>query len=284
MNHWLVNPGRSTESVDVVAAARLVGAMGTSHGPALAQAMLEMLRLGADSHHCSILCFEGERSPRLLSAASIDRQWHVFNIASTYSREHYQKDHLQGFIRRYPASFESPTIIVHRQCLADIEDEGYRTSCYQTIGIVERASVLVRIGRTQSLAINFYRDQSSGLYAEAEIEYLIALAPFLAACASKHYATDRDDISTFRGNVTDELADLCPGLTVRERGVVQRILDGMTTERISEELKIRPTTVVTYRTRAYEKIGVGSRRELFAALLGRQKGPRAVEASTPLAA
>lgn len=284
MNHWLVNPGRSTESVDVMTAARLVGAMGTSHGPALAQAMLEMLRLGADIHHCSILCFEGERSPRLLSAASVDRQWHVFNIASTYSREHYQKDHLQGFIRRYPASFESPTIIVHRQCLTDIEDEGYRTSCYQTIGIVERASVLVRIGRTQSLAINFYRDQSSGLYAEAEIEYLIALAPFLAACASKHYATDRDDISTFRGNVTDELADLCPGLTGRERGVVQRILDGMTTERISEELKIRPTTVVTYRTRAYEKMGVGSRRELFAALLGRQKGPRAVEASTPLAA
>jgi DNA-binding CsgD family transcriptional regulator len=284
MEHWLVSPGRSADAVDVAAAARLVGAVGTSHGPALAQAMLETLRLSAEVHHCSILCFEGERSPRLLSAASLDRQWHVFNIASTYSREHYRKDPLQEFMRRYPASFESPTIIVHRQCLADIEDADYRASCYQAIGIVERASVLVRIGRAQSLAINFYRDQASGLCSDADIGHLIALAPLLAACAAKHYAMDRDDLSTFRGNVNDELGSLCPALTVRERGVVQRILDGMTTERIADELKIRPTTVVTYRTRAYEKIGVGSRRELFAALLGRQKGPRAAEVATPLAA
>jgi DNA-binding CsgD family transcriptional regulator len=284
MQHWLVNPARADASIDVGAAARLVGALGAPHGPALARAMLEALRLRVDTHHCSILCFEGERNPRLLSAASRDREWHVFNIASAYARDHYQKDHLQEFMRRYPASFESPTIIVHRQCLADIDDAEYRATCYQSIGIVERAAVLVRIGRSQSLAINFYRDQAAGLYSDADIEFLIATAPLLAACAARHYTIDREDLSAFRGNVNDELADLCPCLTLREREVVQRILDGMTTERIAEELKIRPTTVVTYRTRAYEKIGVGSRRELFAALLGRQKGQRASEAAPAMAA
>jgi DNA-binding CsgD family transcriptional regulator len=56
---------------------------------------------------------------------------------------------------------------------------------------------------------------------------------------------------------------------VREREVLLRLLDGLTTERIAADLDIRPTTVVTYRTRAYEKIGVRSRRELFAHVLRR---------------
>jgi len=57
---------------------------------------------------------------------------------------------------------------------------------------------------------------------------------------------------------------------LREREVLQRILDGVTTERIADDLHIRPTTVITYRTRGYEKMGVSSRRELFAAMLRRR--------------
>ncbi|WP_307572513.1 response regulator transcription factor [Variovorax paradoxus] len=84
--------------------------------------------------------------------------------------------------------------------------------------------------------------------------------------------------------MTNELADLYPCLTLREREVVQRILDGATTERIADELTIRPTTVMTYRTRACEKIGVSTRRELFAALLGRRAGARTGPQEIPLAA
>ncbi|MNY54382.1 putative transcriptional regulatory protein NarL [compost metagenome] len=96
---------------------------------------------------------------------------------------------------------------------------------------------------------------------------MLGLAPLIASCITRHYAFDTDGESSFRGAVTDELSEICPQLTVREREVVQRILDGATTERIAEDLSIRPTTVITYRTRAYEKLGVSSRRELFATVL-----------------
>ena len=95
----------------------------------------------------------------------------------------------------------------------------------------------------------------------------------IANCATSHYALDADGQAGFRSTVTDELSEQCPQLTVREREVVQRILDGVTTERIADDLHIRPTTVITYRTRAYEKLGVNSRRELFAAMLRRRGAP-----------
>ncbi|HSI56149.1 MAG TPA: helix-turn-helix transcriptional regulator [Ideonella sp.] len=284
MQHWTVGSSEGDLAVNVGATVRLIGALGAKDSTALAGAMLEAVRRHVQVHHCSVMCFEGDRNPRLLSAASVQCQWQVFNIGSVYSHDHYLKDDLQRLIHRYPASFESPTVIVHRQSLADIDDADYRAACYQSIGIVERVSVLIRVGRSQSLSVNFYRDQAAGLYSDADVQYLIGLAPLLASCAGRHYALDTHGVSKFRGAVNDELADLCPCLTAREREVVQRILDGATTERIADELKIRPTTVITYRARAYDKIGVNSRRELFAALLGRQGGMRDEADALPVAA
>jgi len=271
MQHWTVSSGESQVAVGVASASRLIAAIGSRDRTALASAILGLARSQAQVHHCSVLGFEGERSPRIISGASLQREWHVFNIASAYARDFYRKDGLQRLIGAYPASFEAPPVIVHRQGLADIEDVEYRRQCYESIGIGERAAIVVRVGRAQSLAVNLYRDQEAGAFGEREIESLIGIAPLIAGCAQRHYALDVDGESSFRGAVTDELAQLCPQLTLREREVVQRILDGMTTERIADDLHIRPTTVITYRTRAYEKMNVTSRRELFAAVLRRKQ-------------
>lgn len=272
MKHWTLSPGSTAHDIPVDRAVRLIGAIGSSNRTLLASAVLNTLHGVVPVHHCSILCFEGERSPRLLSGASLQHQWHVFNIASAYARDFYRKDALQQLINRYPASFEAPPILVHRQEASEIEDADYRSQCYDCIGIIERVSVLVRVGRSQSLAINLYRDQATGAFRDHEIEKIIGLAPLFASCVQRHYGLDIDGQSNFRGTVTDDLTELCPQLTLREREVLQRILDGVTTERIADDLHIRPTTVITYRTRGYEKLGVSSRRELFAALLRTRGG------------
>lgn len=274
MHHWTISPSDRPLSIDIGSAARVVSAIGSKDRTALASAVLTTARAQVAAHHCSMLVFEGERSPRLVSGASLQHQWHVFNIASVYARDFYRKDALQALIGRYPASFEAPPVIVHRQSLADIEDAEYRAQCYECIGIGDRVSILVRVGRSQSLAVNLYRDQSAGNFSDADVDYLVNLAPLIASCAARHYALDIDGESNFRGAVTDELADLCPQLTLREREVVQRILDGATAERIADDLHIRPTTVITYRARAYEKLGVSTRRELFAAMMRRRGGER----------
>ena len=270
MQYWTISPGDSNLLVDVSGVAHLVSSVGSKDRAALAGALLSLVRTQVQAHHCSVLSFEGDRSPRLISGASLQHQWHVFNIASAYARDFYRKDGLQRLIGNYPASFEAPPIVVFRQSASDIDDAAYRAECYECIHIVDRLSVLVRVGRSQSLVVNFYRDQSAGLFGEKDLAVFIGLAILVANCAVRHYTLDIDNESSFRGTVTDELTDLCPQLTLREREVLQRILDGATTERIADDLHIRPTTVITYRSRAYEKMGVASRRELFAAMLRRR--------------
>ena len=270
MQHWTVGRGETGLLVDVDCVAGLVSSIGSKDRTALATALLATVRTRLQVHHCSLLCFEGERSPRLISGASLQHQWHVFNIASVYAKDFFRKDGLQRLIGCYPASFEAPPIVVFRQGLDDIDDEAYRAQCYECIGIVDRVSVLIRVGRSQSLAVNLYRDQSAGPYSDADIEAVIGLAPLISNCAARHYALDTDGETSYRGTVTDGLSERYPHLTLREREVVQRILDGVTTERIADDLHIRPSTVMTYRARAYEKMGVTSRRELFAAMLRRQ--------------
>lgn len=54
------------------------------------------------------------------------------------------------------------------------------------------------------------------------------------------------------------------GLTPREKAVACRIAAGMGTEEIARDMGVMPATVVTFRKRAYAKLGVGSRAELFA--------------------
>ncbi|MEZ5716382.1 MAG: helix-turn-helix transcriptional regulator [Paracoccaceae bacterium] len=57
-------------------------------------------------------------------------------------------------------------------------------------------------------------------------------------------------------------------LSARERAVCLGILSGRTAEQIAGDLDLAPSTVVTYRKRAYDKLGVGSRAGLFAICRG----------------
>ena len=57
-------------------------------------------------------------------------------------------------------------------------------------------------------------------------------------------------------------------LTERERDVCERILLGYTSIGIGLDLNIAPSSVVTYRRRAYEKLGIATQNELFALCLG----------------
>jgi DNA-binding CsgD family transcriptional regulator len=60
-----------------------------------------------------------------------------------------------------------------------------------------------------------------------------------------------------------QLIALDRGLTGREIDVCARSLSGMTAEGIALELEIKESSVITYRKRAYGRLGISSRHELF---------------------
>jgi DNA-binding CsgD family transcriptional regulator len=53
------------------------------------------------------------------------------------------------------------------------------------------------------------------------------------------------------------------GLTARELDVVVRALYGLTAEGTALDLDIKTSSVITYRKRAYERLGISSLNELF---------------------
>lgn len=63
------------------------------------------------------------------------------------------------------------------------------------------------------------------------------------------------------------LAALERGLTQRELDVCARTLIGLTAEGIALDLNIKKTSVLTYRKRAYARLGVSSQTQLFRLLV-----------------
>jgi DNA-binding CsgD family transcriptional regulator len=275
MHHWIIDSSEGNVSLSAGDAARLVASVGSHDRTALAAAMLGSARRCIDVHRCTIFSFEAERSPRLISGASLADEWSVFRTGARYIREFFQYDGIQQAMRERAAAVppasrrQPPRLLLQRQRACDIVHGDYREACYVSQGVAERASVLIRTARDCWIATHLYRSTSAPRFSDTEIEAFSGLAPLLAASAAQHYAADTDGETVYRGAITADIGALCPALTVREREVLLRLLDGLTTERIAADLDIRPTTVVTYRTRAYEKIGVRSRRELFAHVLRR---------------
>jgi DNA-binding CsgD family transcriptional regulator len=153
----------------------------------------------------------------------------------------------------------------------DVADEAYRLACYQRAGVCERLTVAhTRAGRL--IALNLYRLESSGGFRRVELAMIETLAPLLAALAGKHVdmlsmqmrSRDRAD----RLQALDARLHAIGGsLTAREREVLARVMLGMSSEGIAIDLAIGLSTVLTYRKRAYARLGVSSQAELFALCL-----------------
>jgi DNA-binding CsgD family transcriptional regulator len=59
----------------------------------------------------------------------------------------------------------------------------------------------------------------------------------------------------------------CPALTARELDVLERLLQGMTYDGIAADMGLGVGTVKTYRARAFARLGIHFRSELFAGLM-----------------
>ncbi len=73
------------------------------------------------------------------------------------------------------------------------------------------------------------------------------------------------------GNSSEAAAQLVDllgdDLTPREQAVLARVLLGMRTEGIALDLHLKPASIVTFRKRAYAKLGITTQAELFARCL-----------------
>lgn len=148
----------------------------------------------------------------------------------------------------------------------------HREAIYRRHGVLERLSVAQLEDDGSLLAVNLYRHGSQGAFDPLEQERFIRLAPLLLAGVRRHLSL-RPDHPGPAGSASaphpssaqrHRLHARCPALTERELDVCERLLRGWSYDGIAADLGLSLATVKTYRTRAFDRLGLHFRSELFA--------------------
>ncbi len=147
----------------------------------------------------------------------------------------------------------------------------HRARVYEAHGVAERLSIVRQQADDTVFAINFYRHVHQRAFSDGQVAALEGLAPALLALTQKHLAlapaSKSDGSSGSLQVLAQRLKRLNGGLTARELDVCARLLQGMTQEGVAADLGLALPTVRTYRNRAFARLGIHFRNELFALVL-----------------
>ena len=212
--------------------------------------LLALCNQWADASALSLLRWRPGHAPVLLAAAS--RQGHAAQVAG--------QRYLAGQHHRLDQQLQSPALAPGQLGLCSqqadqLPSAQWRHDCYEAVGLASRLSLLMPDGDAGCTVLSAYRPvQATGDDADALVR-LGSQAALLAAALQRHLAL------TAMAPV-DPLA----ALSVRERQVVDAILAGHSAKQAGRALGLSPTSVATYRQRAFAKLGVRRQVELFGLL------------------
>jgi DNA-binding CsgD family transcriptional regulator len=272
MEHWNRVSSDTNIVIDSPIVCRLLSAIGSVDHSTLANAILELVNGHMAMSNCIVMAFVADRNPRLVSAFSKTDVQQIFHCASNYTRHLYQHDRIQLHLQNILPQQEIGQITVHRQPLKQIIDAELRHLYSDTLGIIDSMAISIKTGQLEWVTTSFCRHRDQGTFEQQEIQTILQLAALVATSTSRHCRIEANGEADKQTSVSDRIEQLCSQLTKREQQVILRILDGVTVENIAGELGLKPTTVITYRSRAYEKLGIRSRSELFSAVLRIRKG------------
>lgn len=219
--------------------------------------------------HISLLRFNGSRCARLVFDASRPHWRFAYEAQNAYLERFCDLDpnrHVFGGVR------PSARVVVRRLRRDQVPGSDYQRHCYDAARLVDRLSVL-SIDAMGGYALNLYRSCDHGPFSDGEMTYVQESAAVLAACCAKHddwlpVMPDEAKAVPCLDMLGERLQRLGAGLSRREFAVASRVLVGMTSDGIAVDLGIGLQSVLTYRKRAYAKLGVSSQRELFSLVLG----------------
>ncbi len=267
MEHWNCVSSDTGIAIDSRLVCRLLDAIACVDHTTLAHAVLDLVYPHVAMSNCSIMAFEADRNPRPISVYSRIDEHRMFHCASNYARHLHQHDRIQLHLKSILPQQEVGHVTVHRQTLTQIIDAELRRLYNDTLGVVDSIAISIKTAHREWVTAHLCRHREQGPFAPEDIETILQLAPLIATSLSRHCRLEADGGSDYQTTVGDGIDELCSQLTQRERQVILRILDGATVEQIADELGLKPTTVITYRSRAYDKLGIRSRRELFSTVL-----------------
>ena len=211
---------------------------------------LDLIETSVQADQVMVFSYRHDR-PRCYLSFNRRQKQTAENLSQRYLRSGYQIDPLKADIEAVGRSGD--TRVIQLDELRDRMSDQYWTSFFHEPGIVDKLTVVA--GRDDDLlGINFYRFDESGRFAADAGHAGNPLWEIIAQTALLHYSERQP------ANLRSPLNSLSD----RERQICEAMLRGLTTDAIAWELGVAPSTVTTYRKRAYEKLGINSKPALFA--------------------
>ncbi|HEX7238432.1 MAG TPA: helix-turn-helix transcriptional regulator [Gammaproteobacteria bacterium] len=228
---------------------KLLAAIGTSQfGPTVRDSVLE-LTTGARR----VYLFEAtSRESTTLQYSFCEPE--VAELFPTYTRWYLRADPLGDAFNAAPKYSD---VALQRVRPSDIPTPSFRRVFFEDPGIVERISVVQR-GNDAWRGINVARHASDGRCSDEELGSLIGLACLVLPMLPFNRRRKAAAAPPTLAELEERFGSRCARLTQRERQVCARAASGMSVEATARDLGIAKTSVLTYRQRAYQRLGVTS--------------------------
>jgi DNA-binding CsgD family transcriptional regulator len=247
-----------------------VSALGT---PEYGRACFRVFEQSFDVDHWALFRYQVSQPVKCIATAS--RTFEAVaekNVGLFLSRCYRVDPSLIAFREQHT---ERPCLI--KMGIADIDDVQYR-HCFEVTDVRERLSFFAA-DRNNLLQLCIYRTGSYRTFSGAEMNLFATLARLVIATALKHEEV-WESAATAHGrldldSLERRLGDLAMGLSEREKQVCARAVAGRTIEETAADLGIRKTSVITYRQRAYQKLGISKQSDLLALVCDVKPAPEA---------
>ncbi|MCK1383671.1 helix-turn-helix transcriptional regulator [Bradyrhizobium sp. 21] len=235
--------------------------------PDFPKILIDTLRRQADVGHCMVFALSRAGAARcLLDAGNIPTGG---DLGAAYAGQFHQSDPNRDAL--FEGEGSAPIMLP--AFAPRMYGARYRKMFFVDSGIVDKCATALWTGDT-CFYVNFYRITSQGRFSDAQRARLEAIAPAISASVACHF--QHSTAATTEQSLAALFATRAPlaSLTPREQEVCRRILAGFSSEAISTGLGISLHSTLTYRKRAYQRLGISSQSELFAIVLRLLAGPQ----------
>lgn len=266
MKHWEI-PWVSTDAkIAANSMCELVDSLGTTDFPLCLYRTLDE-HLCIEVAACSSVNVGERLHSRWIQSSSRDETGKMKQVVTQYAATYYKQDPLWKLIERLwgmdPEA--APLIILHTMNATDIPAGAWRQSNYLNLALGCRTVLAAAHPRFGALTLSLFRADHVGEFGAQELAWLNEVAPLLFRLLFRHEgihfrACARLDVHA----VEQRLTHLGNGLTPREIQVCSEIVIGTGLEDIARKLGIKHASVKTFRNRAFDKLGIASRTDLYA--------------------
>lgn len=224
--------------------------------PSSADTLLRAVQTVVPVDYLSVVRIRRDRPELVEGSASRPQERSVVaRCFGIYRRHYYRRDAILPLAHQLSGRTGREGLALH--CRADeLPDAGWRTDIYERERLTDRFTLMHAPAPDQVQAIHLYRDERQGRFNPLEVQQLLCLAPLLrqAHAAAWRSSTALAGRPALIEAGEQRLRQLAPALSPRERAVCARIAHGLTAEGIAVDLDVAPSTVITMRKRAYQKL------------------------------